>query len=74
MNDPRWYEALLLIEGRRLNRRRFMQTATAAGIAAGAGPIAGRRRSVSAQIDSNTLVIADNLKDNWISLDPGWFS
>ena len=73
MNDPRWYEALLLIEGRRLNRRRFMQTATAAGIAAGAGPIAGRRRSVSAQIDSNTLVIADNLKDNWISLDPGWF-
>lgn len=73
MNDPRWYEALLLIEGRRLNRRRFMQTATAAGIAAGAGPIAGGRRSVSAQIDSNTLVIADNLKDNWISLDPGWF-
>jgi peptide/nickel transport system substrate-binding protein len=33
---------------------------------------AAPRRLPARQIDAMTLVIADNLKDDWITLDPGW--
>ncbi|MDQ3044611.1 MAG: ABC transporter substrate-binding protein [Chloroflexota bacterium] len=69
-----------------LTRRQVIQRALALGIAAPvvtsalASPGAaaptnrpGGSKVGSHQMDSRTLVIADNLKDNWLTLDPGWF-
>lgn len=67
---------------RRLDRRRLLQTAAVAG-AAGPSLITAttsvdaaprfRASAPRTQIDAKTLVIADNMKDNWLTLDPGWF-
>jgi peptide/nickel transport system substrate-binding protein len=72
MSDPRWYDVLRSIEGRRLNRRRLVVSAAAAGAAATLPATLGAR-TVSAQIDANTLVIADETAAAFITLDPGWF-
>ncbi len=69
-----------------LTRRQVIQRALALGFTApviiaalassGAAAPAGRRGGTAGQrlqIDAQTLVIADNLKDNWLTLDPGWF-
>ena len=64
----------------RLSRRGLLQRATALGLTApvlatlsGRGISETRAAAPPAQIDAKTLVIADNMKDNWITLDPGWF-
>jgi hypothetical protein len=49
--------------------------AAAAAIATGVQGLPGAaasRRLPARQIDATTLVIADNLKVDWITLDPGW--
>jgi peptide/nickel transport system substrate-binding protein len=66
-----------------LTRRQFLTRALGAGLTAPVVAAAlaevtvaapGPRGAVrpSYQADETTLVIADNLKDNWITLDPGW--
>ena len=62
----------------RLNRRALLGgTAAAAASMAVSWPSTDRARTARAaaprrQIDASTLVIADNLRDDWITLDPGW--
>src|SRR5687768_2186084 len=80
MTDPRISGLVERLAAGRLGRRQFVRRATALGLSApviaaalgqGTAPIVaagGARR----QADAKTLVIADNLKDQWITLDPGW--
>src|SRR5688500_15153304 len=79
MTDVRFQQYLARFQNARHNRRAVVQGAAAVAVAgplgtafgahrAGAAPFAVPRR----QIDANTLVIADNMRDNWITLDPGW--
>ena len=64
-----------------LSRRGFIRRAIAAGVSAPAiaaalaeaGSAAARAAAPARQIDAKTLVIADNLRDTWITLDPGWY-
>ena len=61
----------------RVNRRAFLGGAATAASAATWLAATGRASAALAtapqrQIDAMTLVIADNLKDDWITLDPGW--
>jgi len=63
---------------RRVNRRQLVGGTLAAGLAVSASSLplqalAAVPSSARAQLDPTTLVIADNLKDTWITLDPGWF-
>jgi peptide/nickel transport system substrate-binding protein len=67
-----------------ITRRQFLQRAIVAGFSAtaiaqalsghaDAAPGSGTRFTAHvAQADATTLVIADDLKDAWITLDPGW--
>jgi peptide/nickel transport system substrate-binding protein len=75
MTDQRFRGYLARFQSGRLSRRRLLGTAA---VATAALPVAsllgaqGTRGAPSVQIDATTLVIADNLKDDWITLDPGW--
>ncbi|MFL5760852.1 MAG: ABC transporter substrate-binding protein [Thermomicrobiales bacterium] len=67
-----------------ISRRQFLQRALVAGLGAtaianalnahaSAAPGSGPRTIAHvSQADDKTLVIADDLKDQWITLDPGW--
>jgi peptide/nickel transport system substrate-binding protein len=67
-----------------INRRQFLQRAIVAGAGAtaiaqaltnhaGATPGTGSHLTAHvSQADEKTLVIADDLKDQWITLDPAW--
>jgi peptide/nickel transport system substrate-binding protein len=81
MVDPKFQQYLARFQRRPLTRRRLVGAAAAAAAAiplagalgssrAGAAPVAAVRR----QIDSRTLVIADDLRPNanWITFDPAW--
>jgi len=68
-----------------VSRRQFIRGALALGVsapaiagllaqsAAAAPGTSSRRAGTRFQLDATTLVIADNLKDDWITLDPGWY-
>ena len=91
MNDPRVARLLGDFASGRLDRRQVLGRAVALGLSAPAvalllGRTAGRTgaaalpgsavRAVSrAQIDANTLVLADNMSQGglWLTLDPGQF-
>jgi peptide/nickel transport system substrate-binding protein len=81
MVDPKFQQYLARFQPRPLTRRRLVGGAAAdaaiaplagalGGSQAGAAPVAAVRR----QIDSRTLVIADDLRPNanWITFDPAW--
>jgi peptide/nickel transport system substrate-binding protein len=78
MSDVRFQQYLDRFRSARLNRRHFMGAAAATGAATVAGRV-GDYTTVAApagaprrQIDAMTLVIADDLAGQWITLDPGW--
>ncbi|MBA3450876.1 MAG: hypothetical protein H0T18_06665, partial [Chloroflexia bacterium] len=79
MTDRKFQQYLERLQTGQINRRRLVGSAAAAAIAApvlrgfgsgttSAAPAGAPKR----QIDATTLVIADNLRDTWITLDPGW--
>jgi peptide/nickel transport system substrate-binding protein len=83
MTDNRVADLMRRLADGDLTRRQFVHRLLALGLSAtainalainvaAATPNSGIR-GVLAQTDAKTLVIADNLKDNWITLDPGWF-
>ncbi len=80
MSDRSRSDLISRLEAGSLSRRRLVKTAALlgaaapglAGLHAAAAPRSAARL-VRAQTDPNTLVIVDNLKDNWLQLDPGWF-
>ncbi|MCC6313464.1 MAG: ABC transporter substrate-binding protein [Thermomicrobiales bacterium] len=73
MGDPR-ANRLLRPLASRLDRRRLLQTAAALGAAGVAAPLLQNRTALAArQADATTLVVVDNVRDNWISLDPARF-
>lgn len=70
MAERLWADTVRAIEGRRLHRRRLLQT----GAAVATVPVAQRvtgRSSVAAQGDPRQLVVLDNIQGgNWLYLDP----
>jgi peptide/nickel transport system substrate-binding protein len=79
MTDLRFQRYLNRLQSGQLSRRRFLGSAAGAGAAVAAAGLLGRSgvaaapsRLPSRQIDATTLVIADNMRDEWITLDPGW--
>lgn len=79
MSSLRFQRYLERLHRGNLSRRRFIGTATGAALAGAAWSRGGNSMvaaspalAPSRQIDAKTLVIADNLKDDWITLDPGW--
>ena len=78
MTDARFQQYLRRLDTGRFNRRQFMGGAAAVAAAPMAaklgtsGALAAPARAPRRQIDASTLVIADNLRDTWITLDPGW--
>ncbi len=86
MADYRISDLVASLRGGELSRRDFVKRASAAGLSAAAAasilsgetlaaPGSSSRGTVRAQIDDQTLVIADNLSGGgyWLSLDPGWY-
>ncbi|HYO30852.1 MAG TPA: ABC transporter substrate-binding protein [Thermomicrobiales bacterium] len=73
MAQQSWADTIRAIEGRRLHRRRLLQTGAVA--AAAALPVVRDRVipvGVSAQSDPRQLVVLDNIQGgNWLYLDPG---
>lgn len=80
MTDPRLSYLVERLAAGRLSRRQFVRRAAALGLSATAAATVATRVTTAApgraparsQADAKTLVIADNLKDDWITLDPGW--
>ena len=79
MTDVRFQQYLARFRNARFNRRAVVQGAAAAAVAVPIGTALTAHRASAApfaaprlQIDAKTLVIADNLRDTWITLDPGW--
>jgi peptide/nickel transport system substrate-binding protein len=84
MADQQISELVDRLASGQISRRQFLQRAIVAGLGAtaianalnehaSAAPSSHSRGfAVSAQADDKTLVIVDDLKDNWITLDPGW--
>lgn len=75
MTDRKFQQYLERLQSGRLNRRRLIGSAAAAAVAGSALTALDGRPAFGAprrQIDATTLVIADNLRDTWITLDPGW--
>jgi peptide/nickel transport system substrate-binding protein len=78
MSDVRFQQYLDRFRSTRLNRRHFMGAAAATGAATVASRVGGYTtaaapaRAPRGQIDAMTLVIADDLAGQWITLDPGW--
>lgn len=78
MTDARFQHYLRRLDRGRFNRRQLMGGAAAAVAApmsarlGASGAVSAPARAPRRQIDASTLVIADNLRDNWITLDPGW--
>ena len=79
MTDRKFQQYVERLHSGRINRRRLLGSVAATAVVApaliasnggvgAASPAAAPRR----QIDASTLVIADNLRDTWITLDPGW--
>jgi peptide/nickel transport system substrate-binding protein len=80
MTDLKFQRYLKRLQLGRIDRRRFLRnTAVAAGAVSAAGLSETLRargapaRVPRRQLDATTLVIADNMRDKWITLDPGWF-
>ena len=81
MYDPTFQQYLARFQARPLTRRRLVGAAAAAaaampfaGALGGGRAAAAPRAVVRRQIDSRTLVIADDLRPNanWITFDPAW--
>jgi peptide/nickel transport system substrate-binding protein len=78
MTDARFQQYLRRLNSGRFNRRQVVGGAVAAAALPVAtrlgatGALAAPARAPRRQIDASTLVIADNLRDTWITLDPGW--
>lgn len=84
MADQQISELVDRLASGQISRRQFLQRAIVAGLGAtaiatalnehaSAAPSSHTRGfAYSAQADDKTLVIVDDLKDNWITLDPGW--
>jgi len=84
MADPRISELVDRLATGQISRRQFLQRAIVAGVGATALANALNEHASAApgahskiiayanQTDDKTLVIADDLKDQWITLDPGW--
>lgn len=79
MADLKFQRYLDRLRLRRLDRRRFLGGAAAASVAASIAGLSGSHRASAAvaraprrQIDPMTLVIADDLAGQWITLDPAW--
>lgn len=82
MTDTRLSDLVQAMNEGRINRRQFIQRALALGVSlpalalalgpgAGAAPASPPRvPSSRSQTDATTLIIADNLAGNWITLDP----
>ena len=82
MSEQRIEDLVKRVGTGELTRRAFMRRAAAAGLSASAAAALLRRPSAAApvaprpssssrfQADAKTLVIADNLADQWITLDP----
>ena len=74
MAQQRWADTIRAIEGRRLHRRRLLQTGA---VVTGAAVLTAGRNTVvpaavSAQSDPRQLVVLDNIQGgNWLYLDPG---
>jgi peptide/nickel transport system substrate-binding protein len=78
MTDARFQHYLHRLNNGRFNRRRLVVAAAAAAAApiatrlGASGASAAPARAPRRQIDATTLVIADDLAGQWITLDPGW--
>src|SRR4051812_21499538 len=84
MADQRISELVDRLATGQISRRQFFQRAIVAGVGATAIANALNKHAsaapgshskiiaYAAQTDNKTLVIADDLKDQWITLDPGW--
>ncbi len=84
MAEQRISELVDRLASGQVTRRQFLQRAIVAGVGATAIANALNEHASAApgshsriiayanQADDKTLVIADDLKDQWITLDPGW--
>jgi peptide/nickel transport system substrate-binding protein len=84
MADQQISELVDRLASGQISRRQFLQRAIVAGLGASAIANALNEHASAApgahphaiayasQVDDKTLVIADDLKDQWITLDPGW--
>ncbi len=79
MNDRKFQQYLERLQSGRVNRRRLLGASAAVAVAAPAWSALGGTTLSAApakvphrQVDATTLVVADNLRDNWITMDPGW--
>lgn len=81
MNDPRVSELIQGLATGSLSRRQFVHRALGLGLSAtavsgllargaSAAPAPQPRAAARYQTDATTLVIADNLADRWVTLDP----
>lgn len=75
MADPRWYSMIQMLQARKLDRRRLVQTgaaAAAAGAAPAFIPVARIAAAPAMQSDPTQLVVLDDIQgQNWLYYDPG---